>query len=123
MGETIRKCGETGKYTDKDKRNNSDGCNGKAMQKDDFKDLKGSINNRSFESTNLDKAKTAIDNNYLTSEQVKELLGYFTFESNKLELAKYSYKKVCDQGNFFKVYDAFDFDSSITELKDYISKK
>ena len=123
VGQYVRKCGEAHNYTDKDKQKYSDECSYKIMKKDDFKDLKGSINNRSFESTNLDIAKTAIDNNYLSSEQVRELMSFFTFETNKLEIAKYSYKKVCDPGNFFKVYDVFDFESSVTELKDYISKK
>lgn len=93
------------------------------MKKDDFDDLKKSVNNRNFESSNSAVVKTAIDNNILSSEQVKELLKFFTFEDTKLEIAKYSYKKVCDKNNFFKVYDAFDFESSITELKNYISGK
>jgi len=93
------------------------------MKKDDYSDLKKSINNRNFESTNSATLKTAIDNNYFTSEQVVELLRYFTYEDSKLEIAKYIYKKVCDPGNFFKVYEAFDFDSSVQELKNYISGK
>jgi hypothetical protein len=93
------------------------------MKKDDFKDLKSTINNMNFESTNLDVVKTAIDNNYFTSEQVRELLTYFTYEDNRLIVAKYAYKKVCDQKNFFKVYDAFNFESSVSELKNYISGK
>jgi len=122
-GEFIRKCGEKHNYKEKDKENYSDECKYKVIKNEDFKDLKSTINNRNFESTNLDIVKSAIDNNYLSSEQVKELLGYFTFETNKLEIAKYAYKKVCDPKNFFKVYDAFDFESSVTELKNYISGK
>ena len=76
-----------------------------------------------FESTNLNIVKTAIDKNYFSSEQLREILKYFNFESNKLEIAKYAYTKICDKNNFFKVYDAFNFDSSIDELKNYISGK
>ena len=93
------------------------------MKKENFDDLRGSINNRSFEGSNVAVVKTAIDNNFFSAEQVRELMNYFTFEDTKLEIAKYSYKKVCDQKNFFKVYDAFDFETSITELKNYISGK
>lgn len=125
-GEGVNKCGE-GNNNSNNKNNDTygtgDECKYKLMMKDDFKDLKGSINNRGFETSNVSLLKSAIDANYLSSEQLKELLSYFTFESNKLEIAKYAYKKICDTKNFFKVYDAFNFDSSIEELKNYISGK
>lgn len=124
LGESVQKCGENGKdIKQKDPSDISDECRYKVMKNDDFKDLKSSINNRNFESYNSAIVKTAIDNNYFTSEQVVELLRYFTFEDSKLDIAKYSYKKVCDTKNFFKVYDAFSFESSVTELKNYISGK
>ncbi len=123
-GDNIKKCGESGNKNNNNSNNNtSDECRYKVMKKDDFDDLKKSIGNRNFESSNIEVVKTAIDNNYFTSEQVKDLMRFFTFDDSKLEVAKYSYKKVCDQNNFFKVYDAFDFESSITELKNYISGK
>jgi len=120
--ESRRKCGSKTGYKENELQVTDD-CRYKVISKESFSDLKSSINNRNFESTNISVTKTAIDNNYFASEQIKELLGYFTFESNKLEIAKYSYKKVCDKKNFFKVYEAFDFDSSVEELKNYISGK
>ncbi|MCC6866139.1 MAG: DUF4476 domain-containing protein [Ignavibacteria bacterium] len=123
-GEGVKKCGDNGNtVTKKEEFTVNDECRYKIMKKEDFNDLKSSVSNRSFESSNIAVLKTAIDKNYLSSEQLRELLNYFTFEDSKLEIAKYAYKKVCDQKNFFKVYDAFDFDSSITELKNYISGK
>lgn len=100
-----------------------DECKNKVIKRENFKDLKSSINSRNFESTNTTIVKEAIDLNYFTSEQVLGLLSYFTFEDSKLEIAKYSYKKICDKNNFFKVYDAFKFESSVEELKNYISGK
>ncbi|NOS85656.1 MAG: DUF4476 domain-containing protein [Ignavibacteria bacterium] len=126
LGEFVQKCGDGGKEfkdKDKDQSNISDECRYKVMKKDDYKDLKSTINNRNFESYNSTIVKTAIDNNFFTAEQIVELLRYFTFEDTKLDIAKYSYKKVCDTKNFFKVYDMFDFESSVTELKNYISGK
>ncbi|MEO8514814.1 MAG: DUF4476 domain-containing protein [Ignavibacteria bacterium] len=123
MGEFVLKCGDDNSKKVKDQYSTTDECRYKVMKKDDFNDLKGSINNRNFESSNLAIVKSAMDNNFFTADQVRDLLRYFTFEDTKLEVAKYSYKKVCDVKNFFKVYDAFDYDSSITELKNYISGK
>ena len=122
LGEFVVKCGGS-TTTNENNQNVSDECRYKIMKKEDFDDLKGSVGNRNFESSNIAIVKTAIDNNYLSAEQVRTLMNYFTFEDSKLEVAKYSYKKVCDYKNFFKVYDAFDFDSSVTELKNYISGK
>lgn len=127
-GSFSRKCGGDGSSSNNNNNNNNnqnvaDECRGKLMTKEDYKDLKTSIGNRNFESTNVTLLKSAIDNNYFTSEQIREMMVYFTFEDSKLEVAKYSYKKVCDKNNFFKVYDAFSFDSSVNELKDYISGK
>ena len=122
-GEYVQKCGDSNGKKENDQYSTNDECRYKVMKKDDFKDLKKSVNNRSFESSNSAIIKTAIDENYFTAEQIRELLGFFTFEDTKLEIAKYSYKKICDTKNFFKVYDAFDFESSITELKNYISGK
>jgi len=121
--ETRKKCGEKPGEKKKNIEPNYNECNYKVIKTEDFKELKDDINSRTFESSNIGIVKTALDKNLFLSEQIKELLGYFTFEDNRLEIAKYSYKKVCDKNNFFKVYDAFSFDSSIDELKNYISGK
>ncbi len=126
LGDFVQKCGDKNSgnnNSDKDQYSTNDECRYKVIKKDDFKDLKGSINNRNFESSNSAVVKTALDNNFITVDQLIELLRYFTFEDSKLEIAKYSYKKICDQKNFFKVYDSFDFETSVTELKNYISGK
>jgi hypothetical protein len=120
-GDFIRKCGFGSK--EKESEYVTDECKNRVMKKADFDDLKSSIGNRSFESTNVTMLKSALENNFVSSEQLRELLGFFTFETNKLDVAKYAYKKVCDTKNFFKVYDAFTFDSSVEELKNYILGK
>jgi hypothetical protein len=107
-GDYFVKCSGDGSTKVTEKKEDltvSDECRYKIMKKEDFDDLKSSINNRAFESSNVDVLKTAIDANLFSAEQIRTLLNYFTFESNKLEVAKYSYKKVCDSKNFFKVYE------------------
>ena len=125
LGEFVQKCGDdnNNKNKDKDQYSTTDECKYKVMKKDDFSDLKKSINNRNFETYNTSVVKTAIDNNYFTVDQLIEILRFFTFDDTKLEISKYCYKKICDTKNFFKVYDSFDFESSVTELKNYISGK
>jgi hypothetical protein len=100
---TRKRIGDkTGEIKYDDQKDLAGDCKYKAIKKKDFDDLTGSINSRNFESTNINTVKEAIDKNYFTSEQVRELLKYFTFEDSKLDIAKHSYKKVCDKNNFFK---------------------
>jgi hypothetical protein len=100
----------------------TDECTYKVIKDEDFKDLKKSISDRNFEITNIDILKSALDKNIFKSEQIRELLSYFTFEYNKIDIAKYAYKNTCDKKNYFKVYDAFIDDSSVNELKEFINK-
>jgi hypothetical protein len=86
-----------------------------------FMSLVSSVSNATFESSKIKIASEAISLNYMTSSQVLMLLNCFTFESSKLEIAKLAYAKVIDKENFFKVNNAFTFDSSIDELCEFIS--
>jgi hypothetical protein len=91
------------------------------MSPTDFAALKSSISSKSFEDSKLAIAKQGINTNCLLSSQVKEIMQLFSFEDTKLELAKYAYGYTFDTGNYFKVNDAFTFESSIDELNTYIS--
>lgn len=90
------------------------------MNSRDFADFKKLIGDRTFESTKLDMTKSVIDNNYFATDQVREILSWFVFESNKLELAKYAFKNTVDRNNYFKLYDIFVFESNVTDLDNYI---
>ena len=79
------------------------------------------LTNYNFESTRMTVAKQLVNNNYFNSRQVGRLMQQMTFESSKLELAKYAYSKTLDKNNYFLVNDQFSFESSITELTDYIA--
>ncbi|MBS1761123.1 MAG: DUF4476 domain-containing protein [Bacteroidetes bacterium] len=98
---------------------NSYGYNN-AMNDRDFNNAKQTLKNEWFETTRLNLAKQIIDGNYFTTYQIKELMSLFTFEKNKLELAKYAYRKTTDLGNYYQVNDALTYSSSKTELSDYI---
>ena len=89
----------------------------------DFADLKNSIASKSFEDSKMTIAKQVLQNNCLMVSQVKDLMGLFTFETTKLDFAKYAYDFTYDIGNYFKVNDQFTFESSIDDLNGYISSK
>jgi hypothetical protein len=91
------------------------------MSPADFDAAKGTISSKSFDDSKLTIAKQIISTNCLLSSQVRELMKLFSFEDSKLELAKYAYGYTYDTGNYFKVNDAFTFESTIDELNTYIS--
>jgi hypothetical protein len=107
---------ETGTKVD-----NSRGC-ASGMSAADFNSAKESINAKSFEDSKLTMAKQVLDNNCMTSAQVKETMSLFNFENSKLDLAKYAYGRTVDKNNYYKINDAFTFESSIKELDDHIKK-
>jgi hypothetical protein len=90
------------------------------MQPSDFSAAKGTISSKSFEDSKLTIAKQITNANCLFASQVKEIMMLFTFEDSKLDFAKYAYSRTYDIGNYFQVNDAFEFESSIDELNNYI---
>ncbi|MCC7233468.1 MAG: DUF4476 domain-containing protein [Bacteroidia bacterium] len=89
----------------------------------DFNSMKETIRSKGFESTKLTIAKQILQNNCLTASQVREVLGLFDFENTKLEYAKFAYDHTYDVGNYYKVNDAFEFESSVDDLNNYISTR
>ena len=87
-----------------------------AMSASDFTQLKNLIRSKHFDSTRQEIAQQALRQNYLNSGQVSELISLMTFESTKLDLAKFAYSKTIDKQNYHLTYSAFSFESSINEL-------
>ncbi|MBL7733352.1 MAG: DUF4476 domain-containing protein [Chitinophagaceae bacterium] len=112
-------------YSDDDEYYDSDngGWNngyGNVMRAREFETLKESLRKEWFENSRLTSVKTVTDKTNFTTQQVKELMLLFTFESNRLEIAKYAYRKVVDKDRFFQVNDALTFSSSKDELARFI---
>jgi hypothetical protein len=91
-----------------------------AISSRDLDQVKESLRKEWLESNRLKSAKFIIDNNNFTTIQVKSLMELFTFESNKLEIAKYGYGKTIDRKNYFLLNDALTFSNSKDELARFI---
>jgi hypothetical protein len=88
-----------------------------------FEQFKQTLRNESFDNTRLTLAKQTISANFFTALQVKDVVNLFSFESNKLEIAKYAYAFAVDKGSYFVVNDAFGYASSKEELSNFIRDK
>jgi hypothetical protein len=101
---------------------NSNSC-AVPMSVTDYADAKKSISAKPFEDTKKTIAMQVADNNCFSVEQVKGIMALFSFEESKLEFAKYAYSRCTEKRNYYKVNDAFTFDSSAEELSEFIKGK
>lgn len=88
-----------------------------------FKKLKQLIASKTYVDTRLTTSKQIILSNCISSLQIREILMFFEFEDNRLELAKFAYTYVFDTENYSQINDAFHFEGSIEELNSYIEGK
>ncbi|HRE41321.1 MAG TPA: DUF4476 domain-containing protein [Ignavibacteria bacterium] len=86
----------------------------------EFNKLTTFISKRPFSDSRISIMKEAIDYNYFKVTQIKDLFSYLSFESDKIEIAKYAYKKIIDKQNFYYLYDLLTFESSVNELMEFV---
>jgi hypothetical protein len=84
--------------------------------------LQQAMRARSFDDQKVVLAKQALTESDIRSEDLLRLLQGIDFDRGRLELAKFAYGRVADRQNFYRVYDAFTFDSSIREMQQYIEQ-
>jgi hypothetical protein len=93
------------------------------MNSGTFGNAKKQVEGQSFEENKLQVAKQVLKANCISTAQIKEMLGQFSFEKTKVDYAKFAYDRCTDQGDYFNLNDAFSFSSSVTELNEYINSK
>lgn len=93
------------------------------MTDEDLCQINRRVQNMMFENDKIEYIKDKIDFYFVTSSQVSDLLYNITFESNRLELAKYAFQKTIDPQNYSLVYNTLDFNSSKRNLDYYIDNQ
>jgi Domain of unknown function (DUF4476) len=109
-------------YNDEDEYYDNDGRDNhlNVMSGRELEQVKESLRKEWFESNRLTSVKFILDKSNFTTAQVKELMLLFVFESNKLEVAKYAYRKTVDKQNYYLLNEALTFSSSKEELARFI---
>jgi hypothetical protein len=118
----IAESGDFG-YQDEDQNEGWDNPYANVLSTRDFEMVKDQLRREWSENNRLVSAKVITDKSYFTTQQVKELMQLFSFESNKLEIAKYAYRKTADKQNYFQVEDGLVFKSSKDELARFVREK
>ena len=90
------------------------------MNPKNFEEAVRVIKNESFDEKRLDIAKHIVVDNPMSTRQIVNICNLFTFESNKLEFAKFAYPFCVDSNMYFMVDEVFTFKSSKEELHEYI---
>jgi Domain of unknown function (DUF4476) len=90
------------------------------MDVQSFWDAQRKIESKSADMKRMKIAKKVIDDNYVTTSQVKEMMDLIAFDGYKLELAKYSYSKVVDHKNFFLLKNALQYDQNKKDFNEFI---
>lgn len=88
-----------------------------------FATAKRQVEEQSFESSKLRKAKQLSDANYLLVSQVKEIAEVLNFESSRLEYVQYAYAKTYDQANYAIVKECLKHSKSKEELSSFLKKQ
>ena len=91
------------------------------MTPQDYEDAYQVISNESFDSSKLTVAKQVISANPMTASQILGICKLFSFESNKLEFAKFAYANCVDQNKYYLLNEAFSYESSKRELNNFIN--
>jgi hypothetical protein len=103
---------------DEDEDTNNSTTGKVAMTDADFNSLYRSIQQQWPASTQMNTLTNAFNNsnNYFTTYQARQLIQIAGTESNRLQLAKLSYRRITDPVNFSQMYNLFNNQSSRDEL-------
>ena len=94
-----------------------------AMSPSTMSSVLDQLKKQAFEDNKMNVIKQVLGSNCISSTQVKQLMSEFSFEENKLRVAKMCYSKTTDKGNYFMLNDAFSFSSSADELQQFLETK
>jgi len=93
-----------------------------AMSDANFTNLIQGIQRQFFPGEKMNSLTGAFNNisNYFSSAQAKQLVQLVSSESNRLELAKLSYRTITDRSNFIQMNDLLNTQASRNELDAYV---
>jgi hypothetical protein len=94
--------------------------NPRAMSDQDINDLGARVKDRMGDSDKLKLAESVMGGKEVYTDQLRTVMSWFSFESTKLDFAKWAYTITLDKENYWKLEDMFSFSSSKDELSDYV---
>lgn len=87
-----------------------------------IKPILDEMNNIPFSGRKMDYAMDALANKCINSDQAYQIVEAFTFDSDRVKMAKYCYDRMTDQIYANKLLDLFTFTSSRNEVRKYFTR-
>lgn len=94
-----------------------------AVALNDIIELERIIKNKITDTDKLKLLKTALKEEKYYLSDVRNILGWLSFESSRLDFVKWSYSRVLDAKDYWKLDSDFNFSSSKNELHKFIKKQ
>jgi hypothetical protein len=91
-----------------------------AISQSELDDLRPRVSTLITDSDKEQLMKKALEGRSIYSDQVRQMLSWFAFESSRLEFAKWTYSKVIDKADYWKLEDEFEFSASKKEFRSAI---
>jgi aspartate 1-decarboxylase len=88
-----------------------------AMDVASFTDLRRRVEGASFTSDKMGILESAAKRNHFTVAQITQLIGSIMMDNDQVDAAVLLYPRCVDLENWYRIYDAFDFESSKRELQ------
>lgn len=85
-----------------------------------FDRLLENIKSKSFADSKMTLAKQYASSKCLLAEEVVEIMKTFDFEDDRLEFAKFAFTRTYNQGDYYLVNEAFQFELTIDDLNEYL---
>lgn len=104
-------------------RGNASSYDGNGFTERDMDDLHSRVAGRITDSDKEQLMKSALDGRTVYTDQVRQMLGWLSFDDTKLDFAKWAYKLAGDKQNYWKLEDAFSFESSKEEFSKAIRER
>jgi hypothetical protein len=89
----------------------------------DMQDLKQRVEDRITDTDKMKLLKSVLANSRYYTDDVKQMMSWMSFESTRLEFAKWAFANVIDSKNYWKLESEFTFSSSKDEFNEYIKGK
>jgi hypothetical protein len=93
------------------------------MPPNDFANFKNTVKQQSFDDTKFQMIKAQPFSTWYTAAQIKELMELFSFDDDRVDVAKLTYDHCVDPYNFYTTYTALTFDANKNELMEYVANR
>ncbi|MBO0359467.1 DUF4476 domain-containing protein [Hymenobacter sp. BT186] len=95
----------------------------RVLSAQDVDGLVAAMHRQSFDKDRMPMAQQALSESAIRAEDLTRLMKELSFESAKMDLAKYGAARVADRQNLYRLNDGFTFSASAREFQEYLAQQ